>query len=406
MTEANKKTILIVDADVVAAAAVANVLGNAGYEISKAAGAVEAMGLLEEYPADMVIADLRMPDADGGSLWQLVREFDATIIRMIMTDAADQDAAAQALAAGDVQQIISKPWDDRELSQVVRSAFQKSASQEVEMLGLHRIISEIESLPPVPRIYVELSEVTRDPEKTSTQEVARVISQDPAIAAKILQIANSAYFGQRREVSTISRAVVVLGLEMIMNLVLATSVFQSLASESVPGLEQEEFWKHCLTCGMAASTLERTISRKRKRAEIAMLAGTLHDLGKLVLAQYMPERYTEVLSASRNQQLDLWEVEQEILGTTHAAVGGHLAEWWNLPARISDALHWHHEPGESERDAKMTAVVHFADIVVHRANIGSSGNGRMPEVDPDADAALGIGDKAIGAIADRVAAVG
>ena len=283
MPDANKKTILIVDDDVLAVATLRQVLGNAGYEVSKAASAQEAMGLLEEYPAEMVISDLRMPGVEGVSLWQLVREFDANIIRMIMTDADDQDAAARALAEGDVQQIISKPWDDRELSELVRSAFQKSTSQDVEMQGLHRIISEIESLPPVPRIYAELSEVTRNPAKTSTEEVAQVINRDPAIAAKILQIANSAYFRQQKEVSTVNRAVVVLGLETVKNLVLATSVFESFAG-SVAGLDQEELWKHCLACGMAASLLEHAISRHRRRAEVAMLAGTLHDLGKLVLA--------------------------------------------------------------------------------------------------------------------------
>ena len=104
--------------------------------------------------------------------------------------------ATKALAEADIQQIIAKPWDEAELTEIVRSAFEQTASQEMEMLGLHRIISEIDSLPPVPSVYAELSEITQDAENVSAAEVTRVISQNPAIAAKILQIANSAYFGQ------------------------------------------------------------------------------------------------------------------------------------------------------------------------------------------------------------------
>jgi len=290
---------------------------------------------------------------------------------------------------------------DRELVEIIRSAFQQADSQEVELLGLHRIIGDIESLPPVPRVYTELCRVTEDPETTSTEEVARVIGRDPAVAAKILQIANSAFFGQRRQVETINRAVILLGLEMVKNLVLATGVFQALAPTQVQALDQKEFWKHCLACGMAAATLERGLSKDRQRSELAMLAGTIHDLGKLVLIQYMPERYGDVVSAAQMQQAMLTDIEDEMLGTTHSAVGGYLAEWWNLPARIVEALHWHHEPAESD-DVRLASVVHLADIVVHRAGIGSSGCGRVPDVDDAATSTLGVGAKTLQKLEKRM----
>ncbi len=401
MSEADNRKILIVDDEPEVAAAAGTLLGDAGYDINSATSAKEALALLLEYPAHMVIADFQMPDVDGVALLKAVREIDANIIRMIMTEEPGPETTT-ALAAADIQQIIAKPWDDAELTEIVRSAFEQTASQEMEMMGLHRIISEIDSLPPVPSVYAELSEITRDAENVSAEEVTRVINQDPAIAAKILQIANSAYFGQQREVATVSNAVVVLGMGMVENLVLATSVFQTFESEANSGLEQEGFWKHCLACGMAASLLERKITKDRERAEVAMLAGTLHDLGKLVLVQYMPERYAEVVSMARARRMMLCDEEEEMLGTTHAAIGGYLAEWWNLPSKISQALSYHHEPQESAGDTRLTAFVHLADVIVHRAQIGSSGCGKEPEVDTELQESLGISDSLLEAVQEQV----
>ena len=403
MTEARKKrTILFVDDDIAVLQSVKGLLGN-DWELMTASSGKEALGLLEEYSADMVISNMVMPEMDGVALLKEVRDLDPVIVRILVTDDPDRASVTKAFSEAEIKQVIAKPWNDRELAEIIRTAFLETASQEMELLGLHRIISEIESLPPVPRIYAELCQVTEDPQTTSTEEVAKVISRDPAVAAKIMQIANSAFFGQRRQVETVSRAVVVLGLEMVKNLVLATSVFQTFETNDVQALDQEQFWKHCLACGMSAALLERKVSGDRKRSEIAMLAGTIHDLGKLVFAQYMPERYAEVVGISRMRQLMLTEVEEDMLGTTHAAVGGYLAEWWNLPVHISEALHWHHEPSESGHDVPLASVVHLADIVVHRAEIGFSGCGRVPDVDETAVEALGVGPQTMRAVEERIA---
>ena len=397
-----RRAIIFVDDDITTLQSAKALLGG-DWDLTTAASDAEALSLLEEYSADMVIVSAALREGDGLSLLRQVRDQNPAIVRILATDDPDLDSAAKAFSDADIQQVIAKPWKDREFVEIIRSAFQQAASQEVELLGLHRIIGDLESLPPVPRVYAELCKVTEDPQTTSTEEVARVIGRDPAVAAKILQIANSAFFGQRRQVETINWAVVVLGLEMVKNLVLATGVFQSLASADVDALNQDQFWKHCLACGMAAATLERKLSKDRKKSEVAMLAGTIHDLGKLVLVQYMPERYGEVVSTAKMQQTVLTEIEEEMLGTTHAAVGGYLAEWWNLPSNIAEALHWHHDPAESENDLRLASVVHLADIVVHRAGIGSSGCGKVPDVDDAAVSALGVGAKTMQVVERRLA---
>ena len=350
----------------------------------------------------MVIAAAALPEEDGLSLLRQIRDLNPAVVRILTTNNPDVDSVTKAFSDADIQQVIAKPLNDRELVEIIRSAFQQADSQEVELLGLHRIIGDIESLPPIPRVYSELCRVTEDPETTSTEEVVRVISRDPAVAAKILQIANSAFFGQRRQVDTVNRAVILLGLEMVKNLELATGVFQALAPTQVQALDRKEFWKHCLACGMAAATLERGLSKDRQRSELAMLAGTIHDLGKLVLIQYMPERYGDVVSAAQMQQAVLTDIDEEMLGTTHSAVGGYLAEWWNLPTHIAEALHWHHEPAESDDDMRLTSVIHLADIVVHRAGIGSSGCGRVPDVDDAATSTLGVGAKTLQRLEKRM----
>jgi len=378
-------------------------LADNGWEIVTAASAKEALSLLNECAADMVIADMTMPEMDGAALLKEVRGLHPRIVRMLMTENPEHESVARAFAEAEIQQVISKPWNDRELVDIILSAFRQTLSQEVELLGLHKIISEIDSHPPVPHVYAELCRVTADPKITSTEEVALVISRDPAVAAKILQIANSAFFGQQRQVETVARAVVVLGLDVVKNVVLSKSVFQTFEQDGVQALDQDQFWKHCLACGMAASLLERAISGDKERSAIALLAGTIHDLGKLVFAKYMAEPYAEVVGVARTREAMLTDVEQEMLGTTHAAVGGYLAEWWNLPAYLTEALHWHHQPSESANDMPLTSVVHLADIIVHRAGIGFSGCGRVPDVDETAVEALGIGPETMRAVEERIA---
>ena len=308
----------------------------------------------------------------------------------MLTGYSEREAVGRAFAEADIREMISKPWDDDELKSILRNALSQSERQEAQSPGLHEIINKIESLPTVPRVYAQIRDVIEHSEEISATQIADVIVQDPAMAAKILQIANSAFFGQRRGVDTLSRAIVVLGIDMVETLVLSAGVFQTFETEPIEGFSQDNLWTHSLACGLIAKHLTESTSQESKRQEIAMLAGSLHDLGKLVFAQYMHDEYVEVVRTAVERRLPVEEVEQEILGATHAEIGGHLAEWWNLPPNIVDAIRWHDNPSGSQHDRKLAFLIHVSDFLVHSLDVGASYTGSSPGLDPSALRAIGI----------------
>jgi HD-like signal output (HDOD) protein len=177
---------------------------------------------------------------------------------------------------------------------------------------------------------------------------------------------------------------------MIENILLAASVFQDLESEEVPGFDHADFWRHSLGCGLISKFVEELLTRDRKRMEMAMLAGTLHDLGKLVFAKFYHQAYVEVVEVTKRDLEYISIKETELLGVAHSTLGGHLADWWNMPAPIVDAIRWHNDPTHADHDKAMSCTVHLADVLVHKAKIGQSGNGRISEIQPNLHMSLGI----------------
>ena len=384
----DKKSILFVDDEPRILSSIRRLLRREGWELLFATSGRAGLAALEEHDVDLVVSDMLMAEMDGATFLREVKEAHPNTIRVILTGYPDSEMVARAFAEADIQQIIPKPWEGDELKDIIRNALEQSASQDEEIEGLHEIINKIDALPSLPHVYTELRAAIQDAESSSAETVAEIIMQDAAMAAKILQVANSAFFGQRRQVETINRAVVLLGMQMVENLVLSTSVFQSLEADEIEGFSAEDFWQHSMACSGAARAIEGERSRDRERLEKVMLAGILHDLGKLVFARFMPDQYAEVVSAARDGQSSMAELEKELLGASHAAVGGYLANWWNLPAQVAAAIRWHHEPAQSREDPSFVATIHVANVLVHRLQVGASGTCATPDIDPSALEAL------------------
>ena len=404
MTDEPAKTILFVDDEPAILSALRRLLRREGWNILTAGSGREGLAVLREHPVDLVVSDMRMPEMDGATFLKQVREAYPDTIRITLTGHADRESVSRAFEQADIYQVIAKPWDDGELKAVLREALELSERQDAEQRGLHHVVNELGTLPPLPRICLELRQALREMDESSAPTVALIIAREPAIAAKVLQIANSSFFGQRRQVGTISRAVVVVGLRALENLVLSTSIFQTYATDEIAGFGSDDFWRHSIGCGTIARLLEEQVSGDRERLEAAMLAGTLHDLGKLVFARFMRDRYVEAVSVAQRNQALLADIEQQTLGVTHMTLGGYLADWWSLPAPIGDAIRWHAKPDSARQDPHLAAVVHIADGLAHRIDIGASGNGRSPEIEPAACDTLGVDPDQLETISARVEA--
>lgn len=197
------------------------------------------------------------------------------------------------------------------------------------------IVKNIKNLPPLPLVVQQLMKVVGDA-NTSAKDVAEVLSSDQAMTSKVLRLVNSAFYGLPGKISTISRAVVILGNAAVRNLALAFASYDALKKIGGERI-QERFWGHALTCAVGAQ--EMALHLKHQEAEEAFTAGLLHDLGHLILITFLPNEYTAVYSTVDS---DFLEREEQIMGTTHTEVGSLLLKHWQIPDNLCRIVRLHH----------------------------------------------------------------
>lgn len=251
------------------------------------------------------------------------------------------------------------------------------------------LIRDIAGLVSFPAIGLRVSEMVNDPQTTAAQ-LGEVISQDPALTAQLLQIANSAAFGRPAQVSTVSRAVTVIGTRLVRDLVLVSSTVH--AFEGIPNelISMEDFWRHSLYCGLAARYLAG--QRHTAGTETLFIAGMLHDIGQLVIFHKRPQESRQALLQSIEGDGDfaLHLAEQRIFGFDHAQVGGALLRQWNFPPLLIECTEFHHDPSRATHFPLETALVHIANSLAQLAEVDSVEEDDALRTEPGAWAIAGL----------------
>jgi HD-like signal output (HDOD) protein len=218
-------------------------------------------------------------------------------------------------------------------------------------------------VPSPPDLYMTIARALRDPE-TSIDDVSRRAAQDPAMSAKLLQLANSAALGLRHKVVNVEEAIGYLGLEMTRSLVLLAHTFSYCNRSRATNARVDRLWKHSLHTGSLARRLAREERSSRELADEAFLAGLLHDIGELLFLVNLPQEYQTVLSRARETGVPVWQAEFDHFGATHAELGAELMAIWNLPLCVVEALALHHHPSKLlSADFGALAAVHVADAL-------------------------------------------
>ncbi len=240
-------------------------------------------------------------------------------------------------------------------------ATQEKAGNTPAMLAVDALIDEVNDLLSLPDAAIRLNSLLAEPDATTAQ-IAEVVGLDAALAARVLRAVNSAYFGLRSRVDTISKAITMIGTSELHSLVLATSAAQAFKNISCKLIDMESFWQHSVRAALAARGFSETaMSRHRERI---FLAALMHDIGKLVLYHQLPAESTRILEAvqaGRPQEA----TELEVLGYTHADVGAALLERWNLPASLVVPVRYHHRYAEAPEFARESALIHLGSQVAH-----------------------------------------
>jgi HD-like signal output (HDOD) protein len=317
-----------------------------------------ALTLLDEARHDVIVSDLLMPGLDGATLLERVRERHPTAVRIVLSGHADLDMVARA--AGVAHRLIAKPCDTEDLARVIEGSC--ALQQMTARLELRGCVAGASSLPSVPRLYAELTELLASG-TASVRDAARVIQSDIAMSAKVLQLANSAYFGRRHPVCQVAEAVAYLGLEPVRALVLHAEAFHHLRVDPpIPGFDLEELQRHCTRVGRVARALLADTDARRSGDAIA--AGLLHDLGLLILAAQDRDELARILSLAREQCRPVYEVERERHSLTHGEIGAHLLALWGLPQAVTEAVAHHHEAPPAGEPFNEISATYVANILV------------------------------------------
>jgi len=241
-------------------------------------------------------------------------------------------------------------------------------------------------LPEIPAIIFELNEVIAAP-LTSAQDIARIVNKSPSIAALLLRVVNSAFYGFPSRIDSINRAVTLIGSKEITNLALGISTMRIF--KSIPGgtVNMNAFIRHSLATGILARVM--AAHKNLQQTEQLFISGLLHDIGRLIIYKYFPSQAGAIFSQSYNQGRSLLEVEKNILGWNHARIGKHLLEKWKLPLSLESNIYHHHQPLRA-KDPVKTTIVHMADIMANSLGIGTSGARGVPGFDEEAWEQFGL----------------
>ena len=238
--------------------------------------------------------------------------------------------------------------------------------------AIKQLVSQIRKLPAQPKLHTLVTDELQSA-NGSMDTVGKLISQEPVMSAKILQVVNSAFFGLTREISDSTESVMVLGAERIKALILLAGVFSQYSGAKCPGFSPEPVWSHSIQVGAFARAIALAETKNARAAEAAFTAGLLHDIGKLVLAGNLPEMYDTVQRLKASKNITSREAELEILGTSHAELGACLLATWGLPLPILEAIAFHHEPARAdEHGFTLLAAVHVANVFAQESHAGDT----------------------------------
>ena len=235
-------------------------------------------------------------------------------------------------------------------------------------------------IPTLPVIVDNILHAARD-DRTSATGLANYITKDQAISNKILRMANSAYYGLMKKVDSIPRAITIIGFNEVIGLTIGMSVFSTFSQSELKGiLDIRDLWLHSIGCATAAKALAKRAGPDL--ADSIFLNGLLHDMGKVIFAEYFSNEYRAVLEDAKASEVVLFKKEKEILGIDHARLTGLLMERWNFPDSLLLSSRYHHRSLECPLEYRRHAmIVEIADYICQEADIGKSGNSGHSEIE-------------------------
>lgn len=299
-------------------------------------GGAAALQALESEPRDVVVTDIQMPKMDGSELLRIISEKWPQTMRIVLSGYTDPRQTTRVAALA--HQVVSKPCEPLRLENMITRCL--ALHDLLQKPHLRSVVGRIRTLPAIPRVYAQLQKALAN-DSIAVPEVAALVGADPAIAAKILQLVNSAFFRLPRRIAKIEQAVSYLGFAAIRNLTLSAEIFSSWRDTRAPGCPNlDRLQAHAQAVATAASSL----ARSTPFADEALLAGLLHDIGYWILCVECPADLEKAAELACCKRIALYEAELAVIGASHAELGAYLLGLWGLPYSLIEAVAYHHSP--------------------------------------------------------------
>ncbi|MDR3255226.1 MAG: HDOD domain-containing protein [Synergistaceae bacterium] len=257
-----------------------------------------------------------------------------------------------------------------------------------------RVLKRVKDIPSLPQFVVETLKMLEDP-KSSASDVGGRLSKDEGLVVRVLRLANSAYYGLARRITGVSEAISFLGFKTVKSIVLAASVYKFMDSAfSGYSLDRGELWKHSQSVAAASRYLSEKLGICDP--EEAYIGGLMHDIGKIVLNDYVRFGYSIILRLVEEDNVPFCEAERQVLGFDHAQVGGLIMEQWNLPDTYTYITTYHHTPWDLPSDMKalqsVVDIVHVSNAICIMLGVGIGADGMQYNVSPESLERLGLSE--------------
>ncbi len=333
-----------------------------GWQAVSVTSEAHALAQLEQRSFDALLVDFNLSSPDASQLLNQALEKRPEMTRFLL--AYEADLALVAAYVSGPHQILPKPVETASLKSRIESGVAPHDSKRIQSPG--DPCTGASASTAVPAVYAEVLKAL-DSQGVTTRQVGEIVAGDAALTSEVLRLTSSAYLGMPRDITDPVEAVELVGLETVKALVMALRFLAEHSQLKRGYLSLEKIWQHSTNVAQLARDLVLFETQDRVLAAEALVAGLLHDLGKVVLASNFDDLYGRVHSLAHKQPVALWDIEKEMFGASHGEIGGCLVGMWNMPGSVVEAAAFHHEPplGESQHLTPLAAV-HIANVLEHQ----------------------------------------
>jgi HD-like signal output (HDOD) protein len=258
-----------------------------------------------------------------------------------------------------------------------------------------KILAEkIETIPSLPDVTDNVLKLLRD-ENTSFDQIDKVVRTDPSLVGKILQVANKRYYGHEGKVTSLKKAMQLMGFNTLRSIVIAQGMDHEYSAPEIPEFPREGFWEYSMATGIAGEIIGDYLGLDSDKKGELFSAGHLHAVGRIILDQHLHREFVKVVESVSGEDMNMIQAEEEILGTTHCNIGSAVLEEWNLPTPIVKAARYYYQPDECPDNSvqKTVDITHLSSVLTKTKGYGSSGDQDLSYLQEDRVQELGLSDE-------------